>query len=204
MDAIVEQRQQTPDLVRVCHDLRQYVAAGRLLISTPGGAGLDPQERMKALSRVFAAMDDLITTELCSNTASAVIDLVYVVEDCVTVARLGSEATIRTDLDGPAHSCADPNLMRSAVMNVLDNATRAAGAKGCVDVRIVRRPEENWVEIADTGPGFARIQPGTGHGMSIIDRALRGAQGRLEISSGPGPGTTVRLRLPAQRAGGDS
>lgn len=204
MDATSQQRVHTTDPVRLCHDLRQYVAAGRLLADAPGDPGSDQQERWAAVARVFAAMDDLITTELGGGRRSPVIDLVDVVEECVTIARMGSAATIRTDLDGPARSCADPRLMRSAVMNVLDNATRAAGAHGQVDVRILRQERENWVEIADTGPGFARIEPVTGHGLSIIDRAIRGAHGRLEISSGPGPGTTVRLRIPAQRTGSDS
>lgn len=204
MDARSQHRQQIPDPVRLCHDLRQYVAAGRLLSDSPGGPGLDVHDRMEAVARVFAAMEDLIAVELGGSRQPWVIDLVNVVEDCVSIARLGSGATIHTELDGPARSCADPKLMRSAVMNVLDNATRAAGADGRVDVRILRRPRENWVEVADTGPGFARIAPVTGHGMSIIDRALRGVRGRLEIASGPGPGTTVRLRIPAQRGGGDS
>ena len=204
MDVRSQPRQELPEPVRLCHDLRQYVAAGRLLSDLPEGSELDLPERMRAVARVFAAMEDLIAGELGVTTQPWVIDLVNVVEDCVSIARLGSSATIHTDLEGPAHSCADPKLMRSAVMNVLDNATRAAGSDGRVDVRIVRRPEENWVEVADTGPGFARIAPVTGHGMSIIDRAIRGAHGRLEIASGPGPGTTVRLRIPSQRGGGDS
>jgi signal transduction histidine kinase len=52
--------------------------------------------------------------------------------------------------------------------------------------------------VADEGAGFGRISAGTGQGLHVVDSAVRASRGRLVISSGPGPGTTVRLTLPSR------
>ena len=71
------------------------------------------------------------------------------------------------------------------------------------------------VELADSGPGIpAEILPnlgepffttrpeGTGLGLAIARRYVEEAGGRLEISSVPGRGTSVRIWLPV--ASGDA
>jgi signal transduction histidine kinase len=60
------------------------------------------------------------------------------------------------------------------------------------------------VEVTDDGDGFGRIPSVSGQGMSIVDQALRTCHGRLEITSGPGPGTTVRMLIPTPRDGEES
>jgi signal transduction histidine kinase len=69
------------------------------------------------------------------------------------------------------------------------------------------------LEVSDTGGGipaqvlpsvcepfFTTRQEGTGLGLAIAKRYVEQNGGRLEIASRPGEGTTVRLRLPAERA----
>ena len=69
------------------------------------------------------------------------------------------------------------------------------------------------VEVSDTGGGipadvlasvtepfFTTRQEGTGLGLAIAKRYVEQNGGRLEITSRPGEGTTVRLRLPTERA----
>jgi len=58
-----------------------------------------------------------------------------------------------------------------------------------------------WVEVTDDGHGFGQIESGSGHGLSIVSAAVRASNGRLEISSGPGPGTRVRIVMPTRLAG---
>ncbi len=50
-----------------------------------------------------------------------------------------------------------------------------------------------------TAPASARIASGHGHGMSVVGTVLQECHGRLEITSGPGPGTTVRMLIPSGR-----
>ena len=51
-------------------------------------------------------------------------------------------------------------------------------------------------------PFFTTRQEGTGLGLAIAKRYVEQNGGRLEITSRPGQGTTVRVRLPPARRGG--
>lgn len=186
---------------QLLHDLRQYVAAG-ILLTQPGAAETRHEaveERLDRLHQVFLRMSELMAPPTSVRTSLWVTDLVELVDECVALARTKRDVPLDIDDGLPIEAACDPVLLRRAVTNVLDNATRAAGASGTVRSRVHRLPGEALVEVCDDGDGFGRIPSLSGHGMSIVDEALRTCHGRLEIISGPGPGTTVRMRIPAQR-----
>jgi signal transduction histidine kinase len=202
--AFVGDEQATREL---CHDLRQYVSAGLLLAQMPGDELLDSgvRERLETISQLFRHISDLVGARDDGGIhRELVTDLVELVDDCVRVVRLTREVAVVTELAGDAKVYGDPVMLRRAVANVLDNASRAAGTGGSVHVRVSQESDVSSVEICDDGLGFGHIPSVNGHGLSIVDTALRACQGRLEISSGPGPGTTVRMSIPAQRQGFDS
>lgn len=109
----------------------------------------------------------------------------------------------------------NPRLVRLALDNLVDNAVRYTDAGGTVRLRIqVGRPEA-WLEVSDTGCGippedqqrvferFYQVQRsrsgpdrGTGLGLSIVRHAVGALKGRVELSSTPGQGTTVRFSVP--------
>lgn len=191
----------TRELMQLRHDLRQYVAAGLLLAQMPGDELLDPGVRLR-LQRLDQILNRM--REMCEPSVPAEeqppppwVDLVELVDECVSYARIAHDVPLAVDADGPIEAVADPVMLRRAVNNLLDNASRAAGASGQVRVRVDRRGSQAMVEVSDDGDGFGRIPSVSGQGMSIVDQALRACHGRLEISSGPGPGTTVRLLIPA-------
>jgi signal transduction histidine kinase len=193
------------DLVQLRHDLRQYVAAGVLLTRLPGDELLDEgtQQRLERLRSLFLGMHELTAAPTVPTGAAWTLDLVQLVDECVSFVRMTHKVPLDLHSDGPATAYGDPVLLRRAVTNVLDNATRAAGESGHVKVRVDSLPGESLVEIADDGEGFGQIPTVTGEGLSIVDKALRACHGRLEISSGPGPGTTVRMLIPVQGGAGD-
>jgi signal transduction histidine kinase len=94
----------------------------------------------------------------------------------------------------------DPALLRRAVADVLDNAARAAGGNGYIDVFVRDSGDDSAVEATVSRLRFGRGPRGSGHGMSAIAMAVRACRGRLEMVSDPAPGTTVRLVLPSWRA----
>jgi len=65
-------------------------------------------------------------------------------------------------------------------------------------IRVGTAGDEAWIQVTDDGPGFGRIEHGTGQGLAVITSAVRACHGRLEITSGPGPGTAVRVTFPRQ------
>ncbi len=186
-----------PDVARLCHDLRQYVAAGRMLLDAPMLTEADRDARWRSLSRLLASLDELIEEAGGGERRLRRVDLGRLVAECVEVARSTTSVRIVTELPDSLTVDGNAALTRRAVSNLLANATRAAGPEGQVTVRLVRQDGESLIEVIDTGGGFGRTESISGHGMSVVDAAMRAAHGRLEISSAPDAGTLVRLRIPA-------
>jgi two-component system sensor histidine kinase CpxA len=115
---------------------------------------------------------------------------------------------------------ADPDLLRSAIENVIRNATRYTAEGTTVEVRLERQPAANGEEIVvcvrDSGPGvpsealqkifepFYRLDDarnrqtgGAGLGLSIADRAIRLHGGQLRASNRKEGGLEVEIRIPA-------
>jgi two-component system, OmpR family, sensor histidine kinase CpxA len=116
----------------------------------------------------------------------------------------------------------DPDLLRSAVENVVRNATRYTTEGTTVEVRLERQQaangdgEEIIVRVLDCGPGvpdqalpkifepFYRLDDarnrqtgGAGLGLSIADRAIRLHGGQLRASNRKEGGLQVEIRIPA-------
>jgi signal transduction histidine kinase len=113
----------------------------------------------------------------------------------------------------------DPMQIEQAILEIVSNALDAMPSGGRLRIGAVvaegddDAPRNVVVEVSDTGVGipadvlgsvtepfFTTRQEGTGLGLAIARRYVEQNGGRLEITSRPGEGTTVRLRLPTERA----
>ena len=92
----------------------------------------------------------------------------------------------------PTEVCKDVLLV---VREALANARRHSGARR-VRVAVGATEEEIRVEVADDGVGFDPRQSPGGVGLSAMRECTALLNGRLEVSSEPARGTTVRLRVP--------
>lgn len=187
-------------MVRLCHDVRQYVAAALMLTDLPGDEVMDAlvRQRLQSVQRALQGAMDLVSLEGRSHVDARVVDLTELVDDCVQTVRATRAVCLETEASAPALVCGDVVSLRRAVMNIIDNASRAVGTHGTVVVRVDQRDGRSSVEVADDGAGFGRIPALTGQGLAILGQAVHECHGRLEIASGPGPGTTVRLTVPTQ------
>jgi signal transduction histidine kinase len=78
----------------------------------------------------------------------------------------------------------------------LSNVGRHAGAATC-RLSLYRRDGAAVLEVDDDGRGFdPAATPGTGHGLPNLRGRAEGLGGRLEIASGAGQGTTIRVLIP--------
>jgi signal transduction histidine kinase len=169
--------------------------------SDPSGLDPDTVRRLSGIAQVFEEIETVLQEQSSGPRRVTTVDLALLVEDCVELTNLISKVPVGVRLAvRPLPVRASPALLRRALLNVLNNATRAAGVGGRVTVTARRSGEHAWVQVSDDGAGFGRIPGVNGYGMSVVGAAVGAAHGRLEIYSGPGPGTRVRLRLPRPRA----
>lgn len=106
--------------------------------------------------------------------------------------------------------------LEQVVSNLLSNALRYTGRGGAVEVRVERDGREAILVVRDTGPGIApadlrhiftrfwRGDPsrspetgGTGIGLAIVQELVRAHEGRIDVESVVGEGTTFRVTLRA-------
>ena len=104
---------------------------------------------------------------------------------------------------------ADGTQIKQVFLNLLLNALQAMSQGGTLTVRIAVSGGSLLSVITDEGEGippevraklfepfFSTKQGGTGLGLSISQRIIEGHNGRLRLSSQPGAGTSVIVRLP--------
>lgn len=115
---------------------------------------------------------------------------------------------------------ADPDLLRSAIENVVRNAARYTAEGTTVEIRLERESAAEGdnivVRVLDSGPGvppedlekifqpFYRLDDarnrqtgGAGLGLSIADRAVRLHGGQVRASNRPEGGLEVKIQIPA-------
>ena len=114
---------------------------------------------------------------------------------------------------------ADRRRILQVLINLLSNGLKFTAAGGEVRVAVTWTPEGYAVTISDTGIGIApedipkaldpfgqidsrlsRKYDGTGLGLPLARRLVELHQGTLSLESAVGRGTTVTVRLPADRA----
>jgi two-component system phosphate regulon sensor histidine kinase PhoR len=110
---------------------------------------------------------------------------------------------------------ADPEALAQILTNLFDNALRHTSSGGTVSVEARRVGVAMQLIVRDTGSGipaehlprvferFYRVNPvrsrehgGTGLGLSIVRHLVQAHEGRVDLESALGEGTTVRITLP--------
>ncbi len=111
----------------------------------------------------------------------------------------------------------DRDLLGLALRNLLDNALKFTGPDGQVEVRASEDGRMAVIEIADDGIGIpaetvahvfeelyrgenAKSTPGSGLGLTLVQKIVVLHGGTITIRSREGQGTLVTIRLPLARA----
>jgi len=177
------------------------------------------QDMKGAVDALVLLIDDLFelvkldTAPLSSETERARLD--EVVASAMALCRpqaveKGLEVT--ADLNGTDAVMVSPRVTR-ALQNLVQNAIRHTPADGAV--RVVARDDRRSLELSveDTGEGIpaasvdrifdpfwrgdpARVGAGSGLGLTLAQRIVRGLGGDIEVESAPEAGSRFAIKIP--------
>ncbi|HEY7049769.1 MAG TPA: ATP-binding protein [Jatrophihabitantaceae bacterium] len=210
----------------VAHELRNPLAniRGWLEAAQDGVATPDPPFIASLLdeSRLLQSIiDDLQVLALADAGQLAVdpepVDLGELLEQTVSAQRPAATGKgLRLELvrDGDLRGRGDPQRLRQALGNLVANAIRYTD-RGSITVSADAQPNEIVVRVADTGRGISaadlphifdrfwraeksrdRRSGGSGLGLAISERLIAAHEGRIDVQSTLGEGTTVSVHLP--------
>ncbi|MET8002686.1 sensor histidine kinase [Nonomuraea glycinis] len=219
------------------HELRTPLTALKAeleLAARPGRSRRMLEDAVRAAAadtdRLIRLAEDLLLLARSDEGADFLRPEPIVVADLVEAAARGVGAVaaargvvVAVDADRRLAVVGDPDRLRQAIGNLLDNALRHAPHGSVVDV-IVRRESrtEGWVaviEVRDRGPGFAqaflphaferfrradsgraRTQGGAGLGLAVVVSIAGAHGGCAGAANHPGGGARVWIELPARPA----
>jgi PAS domain S-box-containing protein len=221
---------------RIAHEIKNpltpiQLSAERLQrLTERAGPGASPQEllptvaesvalisrevsTLKSLVDEFSAFARFPASQRVPSSLNAIIENALNVFD----GRLNS-VVIHRDLasDLPAIA-ADPEQIKRAVVNLIDNAAEALeqSLRKEIWVSTALEPERDLVEIvvADSGPGipleakeklflpyFSTKRRGTGLGLAIVSRIVAEHGGAIRVEENRPTGTKFVIELPVERA----
>ncbi len=146
------------------------------------------------------------------ETPLSVVSIPTVVDDVMALYGSGSSPLVRFEQDVPDDLptvVSRGSELKEVLVNLMENARDAIGDRGVV--RICGRADGDGVvlvEVVDDGSGideallprifeprFSTRSTGAGLGLPIVQRLVNGWGGSVDVTSVPGEGTTVSVRL---------
>lgn len=169
------------------------------------------------IARINHIVTDLLQTARPHPPKVRKSDLNTTVEHAVMLGRQqamakGIEISLRKDPSLPEIEH-DSDQIHQVLLNLLLNAQQAIDMKGRIEVTVERRGPSAVIEVTDNGRGIAPdhlpniFRPfyttkgdGTGLGLSLARRIVEDHQGRIDVTSAVGKGTTFSVVLPLHSA----
>jgi signal transduction histidine kinase len=147
-------------------------------------------------------------------------DLATLIEETVDVYEyLAEEKALTIQRRVPSNLClkADPNRIRQAIGNLLDNAIKYTPPGGKVELNAYLDGKDTVITVKDTGIGIppedlpriwdrlfrgdqSRSVSGLGLGLSLVKAVVEAHGGKVEVTSEPTRGSVFTIRIPSDPA----
>jgi two-component system NtrC family sensor kinase len=170
-------------------------------------------ESVEGAQRVRQIVADLRDFSHINSPQAGPEDLNDLLDKTINVA--WNELKYRTKLvreysDIPAVMCYGGKLAQ-VFLNLLVNAAQAIEEHGTITIRTGQDEAFVWVEVSDTGCGIPQenlhrifdpffttkeVGKGTGLGLHLAYTTVQAHEGRIQVQSEPGIGSTFRIELP--------
>jgi two-component system NtrC family sensor kinase len=171
-----------------------------------------------ACDRVVQIVQSLRSSARSDMTELREIDIHQELENALTLVHHEVKRRIKVVRkygDIPECSCF-PNRLNGVFVNMLMNASQAIQGEGQITIETLRDGDDIKVRFTDTGqgippenierlfdPGFTTKAPdeGTGLGLSICKQIMDEHNGKIEVESEVGRGTTFTITIPIEYEG---
>lgn len=204
----------------MAHEFKRPLAAIRAALDMfdqeyrldPGGRRVMTSVN-EQLAHLTGTMQDLFTLAEPQELKGEPLEVRDVVEDAL-MEFAGQPGTDRIDVvrryDPTPPVLGDARRLRQAMVNLMMNGLEAMPDGGTLTLAVESEAEDVVLSVTDSGVGmseasldkvflpFHTTKPtGTGLGLPLVARVVSSHGGVIDVTSSPGEGTTVRIRLPA-------
>ena len=211
----------------VAHDLRTPLTSLRASAELALRQNTDPaaarealadcvEESERVLSMLATLMDIAEAEAGTMRLERRPFDLCQLIREVADMYQyVAEEKKIRVgaELPGSCEAPVDPDRMRQAFGNLLDNAIKYTGEGGTVTISAGRTDGQATVRFRDTGIGIpeaeqgkiwdrlyrgdkSRSQRGLGLGLSVVRAVVQAHHGAVTVTSKPGEGSEFSIVLP--------
>ena len=179
-------------------------------------------EKIARNARRMEAMIADLTNAVAAQTGAlqlqiAPVDIAQIARECADEIRLAYPNHPIEVTGAPTLELnGDRAKLERVVANLLSNAAKYSASHGRIEVHLEARSKQAVLEVRDAGAGIApddlkrlftpfvrlerteKMASGTGLGLTTTKKIIEAHQGRLEIESEVGIGSTFRVVLPVQ------
>jgi PAS domain S-box-containing protein len=200
----------------VAHEIKNPLNAMALHLEVLKGKLAGQQPEIDVIGREIKRLDTVVKTFLNFNRPVELKykpvdlnELVKQVLELVSVEASAKHVRLETAFADRLWINADPDLLKQAILNVINNGLEAMNDGGLLITRTECDGDECLLTVGDAGPGipweiqnrvfqlyFTTKEKGSGIGLATTFRVVQLHNGTIDFTSEPGKGTTFRLRFP--------
>ena len=168
------------------------------------------------ISRLDALISDFLGFASPRELVARQTDIGMLARETAILLRQSRQGSWRIEIaergERPVMAEVDPKLLRQVFWNLSLNAIEAMPAGGLLEIEVAVADGMVTVAFADHGGGippaamskiftpfFSTKERGTGLGLAIVFKIVEAHQGRIDVESAHGSGTTVRVRFPVNQ-----
>lgn len=194
---------------RFAHDLLQPVAIIQAVVASLRLAGPAPprlQDDLGLIETELHVMAELCQRQLEEPRPASPIDLPGIVTRVVERMRVGYDGDLEAEIGAapPWPLEGDGVEWERSLVNLTENACRAAGPGGKVVIAVYVEEGDLYLSVGDSGPGFGASATGRASlGLMSVSQLADHYGGHLELrrSALGGAQVTIVIRHPATRRG---